>query len=156
MVEGTWCDLGCLPVAASEFGDFKMVNKVEPQAVKEMLSDGQEIAFLDVREHGLFGDGHPFFAVSVPYSRFEVRVVEVAPVRSVRMVLYDNGDAIAELAGARAEALGYTDVSIMVKGAAGWDAAGFTLYKGENVPTKAFGEILELEFHITYNLNLDS
>ncbi|MBE11502.1 MAG: sulfurtransferase [Rhodospirillaceae bacterium] len=124
-----------------------MLKNLEPQVVKEMLSDGQEIAFFDVREHGQFGDGHPFFAVSVPYSRFEVRVVEVAPVRSVRMVLYDNGDGIAELAGARAEVLGYTDVSIMVNGAAGWKAAGFTLFKGENVPTKAFGEILELEFH---------
>ena len=73
-----------------------MLKNLEPQVVKEMLSDGQEIAFFDVREHGQFGDGHPFFAVSVPYSRFEVRVVEVAPVRSVRMVLYDNGDGIAE------------------------------------------------------------
>ena len=89
-----------------------MLKNLEPQVVKEMLSDGQEIAFFDVREHGQFGDGHPFFAVSVPYSLFEVRVVEVAPVRSVRMVLYDNGDGIAELAGARAEVLGYTDVSL--------------------------------------------
>ena len=59
-----------------------MVSQVEPQAVKEMLSDGQEIAFLDVREHGQFGDGHPFFANSVPYSKFEVRLVEVVPVPS--------------------------------------------------------------------------
>ena len=36
-----------------------MVSQVEPQAVKEMLSDGQEIAFLEVREHGYFGDGLP-------------------------------------------------------------------------------------------------
>ena len=63
-----------------------MVSQVEPQAVKEMLSDGQEIAFLDVREHGQFGDGHPFFANSVPYSKFEVRLVEVVPVQ----VAYQN------------------------------------------------------------------
>ena len=79
-----------------------MVSQVEPQAVKEMLSDGQEIAFLDVREHGQFGDGHPFFANSVPYSKFEVRLVEAVPVPLVRMVLYDNADGIAELAAARA------------------------------------------------------
>ncbi len=124
-----------------------MVARVEPSAVKDMLSDGREIAFFDVREGGEFGDGHPFFAVSVPYSVFEVRVVDVAPVPSVRMVLYDNDDGIAELAAARAEALGYTDVAIMAGGAAGWAAAGFTLYKGENVPTKTFGEILEIEHH---------
>ena len=46
-----------------------------------------KIAFLDVREHGQFGDGHPFFANSVPYSKFEVRLVEAVPVPSVRMVL---------------------------------------------------------------------
>lgn len=120
---------------------------VEPGAVRDMLSDGQEIAFFDVRENGQFGDGHPFFAVSVPYSKFETRLVQVAPVTSVRMVLYDNDDGIDELAAARAEALGYTNVSIMKGGAAGWEAAGFTLFKGENVPTKTFGEILEIEHH---------
>lgn len=124
-----------------------MVAMVEANAVRDLLSDGKEIAFFDVREGGQFGDGHPFFAVSVPYSNFEVRLVELAPSLVVRMVLYDNDDGIAALAAARAEALGYTNVSIMAGGAAAWGAAGYTLYKGEHLPSKTFGELLEIGNH---------
>lgn len=124
-----------------------MVASVKPATVKEMLSDGKEIAFFDVREGGQYGDGHPFFAISLPYSVFEPRLLELAPAPSVRMVLYDNADGVADRAAARAESLGYTNVSIMEGGAAAWEDAGFTLFKGENVPSKTFGEILELEHH---------
>ena len=41
--------------------EVSMVARVKPSAVKDMLSDGREIAFFDVREGGEFGDGHPFF-----------------------------------------------------------------------------------------------
>ena len=73
-----------------------MVAMVEANGVRDMLPDGKEIAFFDVREGGQFGDGHPFFAVSVPYSNFEVRLVELAPALVVRMVLYDNDDGIGD------------------------------------------------------------
>ena len=36
------------------------------EAVKPLLTDGGEIAFLDVREAGQYGKGHPFFAVNLP------------------------------------------------------------------------------------------
>lgn len=131
-----------------------MAGIVAADTVKDWLSDGHEIAFVDVRENGQFGDGHPFFAVSVPYSIFEARLVEVAPNRSVRMVLYDNDDGIAQLAAGRAAALGYCNVFIMDGGAGAWQAAGHTLYQGVNVPSKTFGELLELEHH-TPNLTAE-
>ena len=121
-----------------------MVAFVTAGDVRGMLSDGGEIALIDVREHGQYGDGHPFFAVPVPYSIFEPRLIELIPNFSVRVVLYDSNDGIAGLAGARAEALGYTGVSIMTGGVAAWSDAGYTLYKGEHVPSKTFGELLEL------------
>ena len=82
-----------------------MVATVSVSNVRAMLSDGGEIAFLDVREHGHFGDGHPFFAVPVPYSVFEARLVELVPNPSACTVLYDGDDGFAELAAARAEGL---------------------------------------------------
>ena len=48
---------------------------------------------------------------------------------------------------ARAEGLGYSNVSIMEGGAAAWEASGYTLYKGEHLPSKTFGELLELANH---------
>ena len=129
-------------------------DRVAPKTVKDWLSDGQEIAFADVRENGQFGDGHPFFAVSLPYSIFEKRLVEIVPNTNVRLVLYDDGEGIAELAAARAEELGYANVLVMEGGAAGWRAAGYTLYQGVNVPSKTFGELLELQNH-TPNLTAE-
>ena len=131
-----------------------MAETTTPDQVKEWLSDGQEIAFVDVRENGRYGDGHPFFAVSIPYSRFEKRLVETVPNPVVRLVLYDDGDGIAELAAGRAAALGYSNIFVMDGGAAAWQAAGFTLYQGENVPSKTFGELLELAHH-TPNLTAE-
>ena len=47
------------------------MRSASAETVKPLLTDGGEIAFLDVREHGQYGEGHPFFAVNLPYSRLE-------------------------------------------------------------------------------------
>ena len=42
------------------------MKRLPPQEVKTRLAGGGEIAFLDVREHGQYGEGHPFLAVPAP------------------------------------------------------------------------------------------
>ena len=124
-----------------------MAKAIPAPTVKAMLSDGEEIALLDVREAGQYADGHPFFAVPLAYSRFEIDLERLVPRRSVRVVLMDDGDGVAMRAAKRAEALGYTDVAIMEGGAPAWKAAGYTLFDGVNLPSKTFGELVELECH---------
>ena len=131
-----------------------MTSMATPWTVKDWLSDGQEIALVDVRETGHYGDGHPFFAVSMPFRVFEKHLVERAPNPAVRLVLYDNADGIADLAAARAAEIGYTNITVMEGGAPAWKAAGYTLYEGTNVPSKTFGELLELKHH-TPNLTAE-
>lgn len=46
-------------------------------------------------------------------------------------------------AAARLEALGYDAVHVLEGGHPGWAAAGLEVYKGVNVPSKAFGEVVE-------------
>lgn len=128
-------------------GSQTPVRHVTATAVKSMLSDGGEIALIDVREHGQYGEGHPFFAVNLPYSRLEALAPRLIPRRAVRCVLVDAGDGVAEKAARRLAAIDYTDVSIMAGGAPAWAAADFTLFKGVNVPSKAFGELVEHEMH---------
>ncbi|MFT4068110.1 rhodanese-like domain-containing protein [Paraburkholderia sp.] len=114
--------------------------------VRAWLNDNDEIAFLDVREAGEFGEGHPFFAVPLPYSRLELEIGRLVPRRDVRIVLLDagtNDEAIARRAAQRLHALGYTRLSVLEDGARGWAAAGYTLFKGVNVPSKTFGELVE-------------
>src|ERR1700737_1583899 len=41
---------------------------------------------------------------------------------------------------------GYTDVSVLAGGIAAWEAAGFPVYSGVHVPSKAFAEVVEHEY----------
>src|SRR5262249_27016470 len=64
-----------------------MTEQIDARTLKSWLSDGAEIALIDVREAGQFGEAHPFFAIPLPYSRFELALPQLAPSQSVRLVL---------------------------------------------------------------------
>ena len=113
-----------------------------------MLHDGEEIALLDVREAGQFGISHLLFATPLPYSRLELDIGRLVPRKSVRLVLCDDGELdVAGLAAKRLDAIGYTDVSLLDGGTQAWSAAGYALFAGVNVPSKAFGELVEHAYH---------
>ncbi|WP_374444453.1 rhodanese-like domain-containing protein [Stella sp.] len=116
---------------------------VEAAELKAMLSDGEELALVDVREEGPFSDGHLLFAISVPLSRLEPRFAGVVPRRTARIVLVDADETLAHRAAAKLQQAGYTSVSVLAGGQASWKAAGYEIFSGVNVPSKAFGEIVE-------------
>ncbi|BBK42369.1 rhodanese-like domain-containing protein [Allostella vacuolata] len=116
---------------------------VEAAELKAMLGDGGELALVDVREEGPFSDGHLFLAISVPLSRFEPRFAPVVPRRSTRIVLVDEDETLAHRAAAKLQQAGYRDVSVLAGGQGSWKAAGYEIFSGVNVPSKAFGEIVE-------------
>ncbi|TAK80152.1 MAG: thiosulfate sulfurtransferase [Betaproteobacteria bacterium] len=108
------------------------------------LAGGGELALLDVREQGVHYRGHPFFACPAPLSRLELVVGDLVPRRGAKVVLLDGGgEGLAEKAAARLTALGYSDVSALEGGCAAWKASGGELFRGVNVPSKAFGEFVE-------------
>ncbi len=112
--------------------------------LKAMLRAGAEVALLDVREEGEFADGHLFWANSLPLSKLELRIDALVPRRSVPIVLMDGGDGLlARKAGLKLMHAGYGDVSMLGGGLAGWRDAGYEIFTGINVPSKAFGEIVE-------------
>ncbi|HSB59162.1 MAG TPA: rhodanese-like domain-containing protein, partial [Methyloceanibacter sp.] len=122
-----------------------MPRKLEARALKAMLADGQELALIDVREELIFSQNHLLFARSVPLSRLELRFARLVPRRTTRIVLCDDGDGLAERAAEILVRAGYTDVAALAGGIAGWAAAGFEVFSGVNVPSKAFGEFVEHE-----------
>ena len=67
------------------------------------------------------------------------------PRKATRIVLVDDNDGLAERAAKVLAAAGYTDVAILDGGNPAWEAAGFELFSGVNVPSKAFGELVEHE-----------
>ncbi|EIF33142.1 Rhodanese-related sulfurtransferase [Burkholderia sp. Ch1-1] len=127
-----------------------MPKGIDAATLKHWLDDGSEIALFDVREHGQYGEGHPFYAVPLPYSVLERDVGRLAPNRRVRVVVYDGGDGDdgpAARSAARLETLGYVSVHVLEGGTRAWQDAGFVLFKGVNVPSKAFGELVEQVAH---------
>ena len=117
--------------------------------VKALIVSGSELALLDLREEGTYGDGHLLFAVPLPLSRLEFLVDDLVPRRDVPIVLCAGGDGDDDLIRRGADRLarfGYTDVSTLDGGLAGWAAAGFEVFSGVNVPSKAFGEVIETRF----------
>src|SRR4051812_17886398 len=118
---------------------------VSPAEVKAMLRDGGEMALLDVREEGVFSDeGHPFFANCLPLSRLELMIRDLVPRNLTRIIVYDGGDeGLADRAATRLALMGYASVAVMAGGTTAWKTAGFELFTGVNVPSKAFGELVE-------------
>jgi rhodanese-related sulfurtransferase len=123
-------------------------KSVSAQELKAMLHDRAELALLDVREAGQFGESHLLFATPLPYSRLELDIGALVPRKSARTVLCDDGEAdVAQRAAQRLQALGYSDVAVLEGGTRAWGAAGYALFAGVNVPSKLFGELVEHEYH---------
>jgi rhodanese-related sulfurtransferase len=120
-----------------------VLRGVSPREVKTMLADGGELALLDVREELIFSRGHLLHARSLPLSRLELRVRALVPRRTTRVVLVDDGEGLAQRAAETFGRLGYSDLAFLERGVAAWTAAGFELFSGINVPSKAFGEFVE-------------
>jgi rhodanese-related sulfurtransferase len=142
---------GRITFAAASGGAYRTFpanpNIAEPVVrapeLKAMIRDGGELAILDVREKGVFSRGHLFLAVSAPLSRLELRVGSLVPRRSTRIVLCDGGEGLAQRAATRLRLLGYTDLSVLEGGVEAWRQAGYEVFSGVNVPSKAFGEVVE-------------
>lgn len=120
---------------------------ITPQALKAALSDGEEIALLDVRETGVFVRSHILLAASAPLWRLEVLIDRLVPRRSTRIVLADADESLAHQAAAKLVRLGWRNVSVLAGGTRGWASAGYELFSGSNVPSKAFGEVIEHKKH---------
>ena len=122
-------------------------QRVSARALRETLVDGKELALVDVREELIFSKNHLLLARSIPLSRLELKFVQLVPRRGTRVVLCDDDDGLAARAAAILLRNRYTDVAVLDGGVAAWTAAGFELFSGVNVPSKAFGEFIEHANH---------
>src|SRR5579871_2231565 len=121
------------------------VKRIDARQLKAELHDGRELALLDAREELLFGRRHHLMATCVPLSRLELMADDLVPRRGARVVWCDDGEGLAARAASRMAALGYDDVAWLDGGLAAWEAAGFKIYSGIHVPSKAFAEVVEHE-----------
>ena len=117
--------------------------RVTPRELRTLLSAGDELAILDVREEGVHARNHLFLAASAPLSHLEMRIDRLVPRPGTRIVLVDDDEVLAQRAARVLRRLGYRDLHVLAGGNAAWKAAGYELYSGVHVPSKAFGEHVE-------------
>ena len=123
--------------------DNRTPRPLAPAAVKAMLGDGGELALIDLREELIFSRSHLLWARNVPLSRLELRFARLVPRKATRIVLIDDNDGLVERAAEILADAGYSDLSYLDGGVAGWEKAGHVLFSGMHVPSKAFGEFVE-------------
>ena len=117
------------------------------QQVRDDLLARREIALLDVREEAPHAEAHPLFASNLSFSHLELLAYARIPRRDTAIVVLDDGEGLAQKAAGRFVALGYSNVSVLDGGVAGWKAAGGELFQDVNVPSKSFGELVESKRH---------
>ena len=99
---------------------------IDPSILKQWLHDGNEIALIDVREHGQYGEEHLFYVVSVPYSKLESEIQRLVPRKQVRMVvLGDEAGTLSHKAIKRLLEMGYSQLHVLEGGMPAWKKAGY-------------------------------
>src|SRR6516162_1893755 len=119
------------------------VKRIDARALKAQLHDGGELTLLDAREELPFGRRHILMASFVPLSRLELLVDDLVPRHGTRVIWCDDGEGLAARAAERMSVLGYHDVASLDGGIAAWESAGYRIYSGVHVPSKAFAEVVE-------------
>jgi rhodanese-related sulfurtransferase len=115
--------------------------------IRSALLAHEELALVDLREEAPFAEAHPLFAANIPLSKLELEVFSRIPRRDTAITVYDNGEGLAQIAVQRLLGLGYSDVRLLEGGLQGWRDAGGELFIDVNVPSKAFGELVENQRH---------
>lgn len=125
------------------------MQTITPEELKSRLATPhQETAFLDIREFGEYGMGHPFHSVNIPLSRLESLISTFVPRLDVCIVLMDQADeGRATHAVQQLLALGYRNVHALAGGIEAWEAAGYNIFEGVNVVSKTFGELIHEIYH---------
>lgn len=126
------------------------IRSISASDLKAALHDGREIALLDAREEVPYHERHLLMAACVPLGRLEAILPSSVPRTAARVVWCDDGEGLAQKAAARTTALGYSDVAVLEGGIAAWEKAGYRIYTGVHVPSKAFAEVVEHKAHTPY------
>ena len=116
-----------------------MAKRMTRQALRQALTDGEEVALLDVRERGRYSAGHLFLAVNTPLSQLELVMRSRVPRSSARVIVCDDLEGLADPAARVMEEAGYSDVSVLDASMEDCTRAGFQVFQGHYATTYALG-----------------
>ncbi|MCY4624740.1 MAG: rhodanese-like domain-containing protein [Chloroflexi bacterium] len=131
-----------------------MAGRVTPEALNALLQGDTPFALLDVREAGEYNSTHIPGARWLPRRRLEFQLHDSVPHTGVPVVLCDDDGRRAVLAADTVERMGYANAAVLDGGINAWVNQGFGTEWGMNVPSKDFGERIEIQSHVA-NISAD-
>jgi len=121
---------------------------ITPAGLQALLSGEPPPALLDVREAGEYNTAHIPGASSLPRRLIEARLARLVPCPNHPIALCDSDGRRAALAAETAGRMGYRDVFVLAGGVNRWASEGLPTEWGTNVPSKAFGEQVEVRHQV--------
>jgi rhodanese-related sulfurtransferase len=124
------------------------MREIAPVTLQHLLDQGSTLALLDIRENGEYNRAHIPGAAPLPRRLIEHRVKRLIPDHEVEVVVCDDTGVRARLAAKTLEAMGYERVSVLDGGLNRWASENRPTEWGINVPSKDFGEMVEVREHV--------
>ena len=125
-----------------------MPQEITAESLAALLESRESFALIDVREAGEYNSSHIPGASLVPRRELEFRIAASVPFAGAHVVLCDDDGRRATLAAGTLESLGYSNVSVLARGTNGWASLDLPTEWGVNVPSKDFGEKVEVVHHV--------
>jgi rhodanese-related sulfurtransferase len=123
-------------------------REIAAATLAQLRETGSALALIDVREHGEYNLAHIPGAASVPRRQLEARMGRLVPFRGVQVVVCDDTGRRAALAADTLTRMGYSRVAALEGGVNRWASQGLPTEWGMNVPSKDFGEKVEVQYHV--------
>src|SRR5215471_8382256 len=130
-------------------GDSVMaVNRLSPAGLKNLFEGTTPFACIDVREAGEYNSSHIPGTSLIPRRQLEFQMLLAVPYKSTQVILCDDDGRRVSLAAATVERMGYRHVSVLDGGINRWVSQNYATEWGMNVPSKDFGEKVEVVHHV--------
>ncbi len=128
--------------------DDAMASQISPEALKRLLDGSSPFALIDVREAGEYNSSHIPGASPIARRHLEYQMPHAVPFTGTPVILCDDDGRRARFAAATVERMGYRQVSVLDGGINRWVTDGLATEWGTNVPSKDFGEKVEVVHHV--------
>lgn len=125
-----------------------MPNPITAQDLRRRLSEEAPIALIDVRDPPEYNASHIVGASLIPRRVLEFELSDAVPHVDTPIVFCDEDERLVHFAAATVERMGYRDVSVLAGGTNRWAFLDLPTEWGVNVPSKDFGERVEVVHHV--------
>lgn len=125
-----------------------MADRLSPAGLNNLFAGKTPFACIDVREAGEYNSSHIPGTSLIPRRQLEFQMALAVPYTGTHVVLCDDDGRRVNLAAATVERMGYRQVSILDGGINRWVSQNYPTEWGMNVPSKDFGEKVEVVHHV--------